>query len=49
MADKRPKFLHDESRQQTESENGFHFWLTVAGLTVFIFMLFYSQKIHGQM
>ena len=48
MADTSRNIYHDESYQE-DSADKFHFWLIVTILTVFILLLFYSQKIQGLM
>ncbi len=49
MIDKHAKQSYDKEPHQPEAEGRFHLWLIIAVLAIFIFLLFYSQKIHGQM
>ena len=49
MIDKQKEASYDESPHELESGGRFYFWLIAAAAAIFIFLLFYSQKIHGTM
>jgi len=49
MTDKHRKYFQNENDRQREPSRNFNLWLTIAMTAIFIFLLFYSQKIQGTM
>jgi hypothetical protein len=49
MIDEDEKASYSEGSGQPASGERFYPWLIAAALAIFIFLLFYSQKIHGSM
>lgn len=50
MTDKHRKYLYNEENSRERAlSNNFSIWLTVAVMAIFIFLLFYSQKMQGTM